>query len=139
MVVPCKVEDGHRVVCVVDLQAWEIVVYDPNAHWTPKGAHFILRQILPLRRLFPVICLQAGYFNRTGRSRWDLAPMKARRMDVNKVPKQIGPKSNGVFVLLMIRSLLRGLKSMKSVEADIRSHRQEIAYELFTNSLPEEC
>ena len=60
-------------------------------------------------------------------------------MDVNKVPKQIGPKSNGVFVLLMIRSLLRGLKSLKSVEADIRSHRQEIAYELFTNSLPEEC
>ena len=60
-------------------------------------------------------------------------------MNEKQVPKQLSPKSNGVFVLLMIRSLLRGLKSMESVETDIQSHRQAIVYEIFTNSLPEEC
>ncbi|KAK0608515.1 hypothetical protein LWI29_031819 [Acer saccharum] len=106
VVVPCKVEDGHRVVCVVDLLLWEI---------------------------------QASFFNRTGRRTYDSTPMKARRMNEKQVPKQLSPKSNGVFVLLMIRSLLRGLKCLKTTETDIQSHRQDIAYEIFTNSLPEEC
>ena len=137
--VPCKVEDGHRVVCVVDLQAWEIEIYDPKAHWKPNSSSSICQQILPLRRLFPVICLKAGYFNRTGRVKYDLATMKARRVEATRVPKQIGKQNNAVFVMLMICSILRGKKSMKFSEMDIRSHREAIAYELFTNSLSEEC
>ncbi|KAK0594795.1 hypothetical protein LWI29_000610 [Acer saccharum] len=121
VVVPCKVEDGHRVVCVVDLLLWEIQVYDPKAHWVPQGGTHICQQILPLRRLFPVICLQAGFFNRTGRRTYDSTPMKARRMDEKQVPRQISSKSNGVFVLLMIRSLLRGLKCVKTAERDIKA------------------
>lgn len=139
VVVPCKVEEGHRVVCVVDLQAWQILVYDPKAHWTHVPGSRICQQILPLRRLFPLICSQAGYFERTNRQKYDVATMKARRTDASKVPKQICGKSNGVLVLLMIRSLLRGLRSVKCVESDIQSHRYHIAYEIFTNSLPEEC
>ncbi|KAK0570915.1 hypothetical protein LWI29_008363 [Acer saccharum] len=139
VVVPCKVEDGHRVVCIVDLLLWEIQVYDPKAHWVPQGGTHICQQILPLRHLFPVICLQAGFFNRMGRRTYDSTPMKARRMNEKQVPTQISPKSKRVFVLLMIRSLLRGLKCVKTAERDIQSHRQDIAYEIFTNSLPEEC
>ncbi|KAK0589330.1 hypothetical protein LWI29_012758 [Acer saccharum] len=87
-------------------------------------------------RLFA--CRQV-FFNRTGRRTYDSTPMKAHRMNEKQVPTQISPKSNGVVVLLMIRSLLRGLKCVKTAERDIQSHRQDIAYEIFTNSLPEGC
>ncbi|KAK3210440.1 hypothetical protein Dsin_015146 [Dipteronia sinensis] len=63
VLVPCNLGDNHWVLCVVRLNDWVITIFDSNAHLQPNYPRYREHQVLPLRRLFPLICKASGYYD----------------------------------------------------------------------------
>ncbi|KAK3227206.1 hypothetical protein Dsin_007068 [Dipteronia sinensis] len=63
VLVSCNVGDSHWVLCVARLNDWVITIFDSVAHLQPNYPKYREQQVLPLRRLFPLICKASGYYD----------------------------------------------------------------------------
>ncbi|KAK3205623.1 hypothetical protein Dsin_019669 [Dipteronia sinensis] len=65
VLVHCNVGDSHWVLCVVRLNDWVITIFDSAANLQPNYPKYREQQVLPLRRLFPLIYKASGYYDIT--------------------------------------------------------------------------
>ena len=130
---------SHWVFCVVRLHNWEITIYDSNAHILPDNPQYREEQVLPLRRLFPLICNASGYYDVSKRKQQGLACMKAVRMGPHQFPCQDDGSSCGIFMLKGIEYVMMGKEPLFDFsQKDIPGFRKQFALDVFNNSLETE-
>ncbi|TXG51555.1 hypothetical protein EZV62_024079 [Acer yangbiense] len=140
VIVPCFVGGSHWVFSVVHLHNWNITIYDSNAHLLPNNPKHRQEQVLPLRRLFPLICKQSSYYDVSKRKKQGLTCMKAVRLAPYQFPCQVDGSSCGAFMLKGIESeaaftwyivddILKKLerKSIEDILERYRVHKDEDA------------
>ncbi|KAI9201061.1 hypothetical protein LWI28_017486 [Acer negundo] len=136
VIVPCNVESSHWVCCVVRLHEWEITIYDSNAPLLPDNPRYRQEQVLPLRRLFPLICNKSGYYDMSKCKNRGLAYMKAVRLPPYRFPCQVNGSSCGAFMLKGIKYIMMGKEpNFNFVQQDIPGFKKQFARDIFANSL----
>ncbi|KAK0606542.1 hypothetical protein LWI29_000361 [Acer saccharum] len=139
VIVPCFVGGSHWVFSVVHLGNWDITIYDSNAHLLPNNPKHRQEQVLPLRRLFPLICKKSGYFDDSKRKKQGLTCMKAVRLAHYQFPCQADGSSCGAFMLKGIEYVMMGKElSFDFVQKDIPAFRKQAARDIFANSIESE-
>ncbi|KAK0594877.1 hypothetical protein LWI29_001429 [Acer saccharum] len=139
VIVPCFVGGSHWVFSVVHLGNWNITIYDSNAHLLPNNPKHRQEQVLPLRRLFPLICKKYGYFDNSKRKKQGLTCMKAMRLAPYQFPCQADGSSCGAFMLKGIEYVMMGKElSFDFVQQDIPAFRKQAARDIFANSIESE-
>ncbi|TXG60511.1 hypothetical protein EZV62_015084 [Acer yangbiense] len=123
VIVPCFVGGSHWVFSVVHLHNWNITIYDSNAYLLPNNPKYRQEQVLPLRRLFPLICKKSGYYDDSKRKKQGLTCMKAVRLAPYQFPCQLwcfhakGNRAEEVFASLALPLInLVGLKTVEMAE-----------------------
>ncbi|KAI9165716.1 hypothetical protein LWI28_019315 [Acer negundo] len=90
-------------------------------------------QILPLRRLFRLICNKSSYYDVSKRN---LACMKAMRLAPCQFPCQVDGSSCGAFMLKGMEYVMMGKEpNFNFVQQDIPSFRKQFTRDIFANSL----
>ncbi|KAK2662725.1 hypothetical protein Ddye_001299 [Dipteronia dyeriana] len=108
ILVPCRVDNGHWVLGKVNLLTWVITIYDSVTYLKPTDDKFREEQVLPLWRLFPLICNQSGYYEVSKSApRKPLDCMKAVRLSLRQFPQQHDGTSCGIFMLQGIENIMR--------------------------------
>ncbi|KAI9190901.1 hypothetical protein LWI28_000482 [Acer negundo] len=133
VIVPYNVGSSH---CVIRLHEWEITIYDSNAHLLPDNPQYRQKQVLPLRRLFPLICNKSGYYDMSKRKNRGLACMKAMRLAPYQFPCQVEGSNCGAFMLKGIKYVIMGKEpNFNFVQHEIPGFRKQFARDIFANSL----
>ncbi|KAK0598280.1 hypothetical protein LWI29_033260 [Acer saccharum] len=136
VIVPCFVGGSHWVFSVVHLHNWNITIYDSNAHLQPNNPKHRQEQVLPLRRLFPLICKKSGYYDDSKRKKQGLTCMKAVRLAPYQFPCQVDGSSCGAFMLKGIEYVMMGKElNFDFVQQDIPAFRKQAARDIFANSI----
>ncbi|KAK2645688.1 hypothetical protein Ddye_020883 [Dipteronia dyeriana] len=140
ILVPCRVDIGHWVLCKVNLLTWVITIFDSTAYLKPTDGKFREEQVLPLRRLFPLICNQSGYYEVSKRApRRPLDCMKAIRLSPRQFPQQHDGTSCGIFMLQGIENIIRNKDQQWNWSKDtVPGLRKDMAFEIFGCSLEED-
>ncbi|KAK0594852.1 hypothetical protein LWI29_001261 [Acer saccharum] len=136
VIVPCFVGGSHWVFSVVHLHNWNITIYDSNAHLLPNNPKYRQEQVLPLHRLFPLICKKSGYYDDSKRKKQGLTCMKAVRLAPYQFPCQVDGSSCGAFMLKGIEYVMMGKEpNFDFVQQDILAFRKQAARDIFANSI----
>ncbi|KAK0574756.1 hypothetical protein LWI29_028540 [Acer saccharum] len=136
VIVPYFVGGSHWVFSVVHLHNWNITIYDSNAHLLPNNPKYKQEQVLPLRRLFPLICKKSGYYDDSKRKKQGLTCMKAVRLAPYQFPCQVDGSSCGAFMLKGIEYVMMGKEpNFDFVQQDILAFRKQAARDIFANSM----
>ncbi|KAK2637866.1 hypothetical protein Ddye_025661 [Dipteronia dyeriana] len=140
VLVPCRVDIGHWGLCKVNLLTWIIIIYDSAAYLKPTDAKFREEQVLPLRRLFPLICSQLSYYEISNRApRKPLYCMKAVRLFPCQFPQQDDETSCGIFMLQGIENIMRNKDQQWNWNKDtVPELRKDMAFKIFGCSIEED-
>ncbi|KAK3198058.1 hypothetical protein Dsin_021473 [Dipteronia sinensis] len=137
VLVPCNVGDNRWVLCVVRLNDWVITIFDSNAHLQPNYPRYREHQVLPLRRLFPLICKASGYYDVSKRRLQNMNCIKAVRLAPHLFPYQTDGDSCGVFMLKGLEYVMMNKDPNFDFNQDnIPAFRKQMARDIFANSLP---
>ncbi|KAK2640623.1 hypothetical protein Ddye_028418 [Dipteronia dyeriana] len=135
LLVPCDVGDpaGHWILCDVDLEKRSVCIYDPLYKTTNIQKR--VKQITPLLRLIPAILQASGYFDKRG-----IAPdgmmFVVEQSIPKKLPAQLDSDSCGVFTCRYADMLMRRKCFWGWGTKNIPSFREEMALEIYANSVP---
>ncbi|KAK3225124.1 hypothetical protein Dsin_004986 [Dipteronia sinensis] len=137
VLVPYNVGDSHWVLCVVRLNDWVITIFDSTAHLQPNYPKYREQQVLPLRRLFPLICKASGYYDVSKRWPQNMNCMKVVRLAPHLFPCQTDGDSCGVFMLKGLEYVMMNKDLNFDFNQDnIPAFRKQMARDIFANSLP---
>ena len=118
----------------IDLKDWTIYIFDSISYRAEDQGWRKERRIMPLRAILPLLIQKARYFQRAGiEPRMDI--FKAVLIPSEESTKQIDDNSCGVFCLLFLDSIIRGLLiSGRTTQAIVDKLRKDYAFEIFLNS-----
>ncbi|KAK2653689.1 hypothetical protein Ddye_013545 [Dipteronia dyeriana] len=124
---------GHWVLCKVNLLTWVITIYDSASYLKQTDGKFREEHVLPLRRLFPLICNQSGYYEVSNRApRKPLDRMKAVKLSPRQFPQQHDGTSCGIFILQGIENIMRNKDQQWNWNKDtVPGLRKDMAFEIF--------
>ncbi|KAK2637552.1 hypothetical protein Ddye_032344 [Dipteronia dyeriana] len=135
LLVPCAVDDpaGHWILCDVDLEKRSVCIYDPLYKTT--NIHKRVKQITPLLRLIPAILQASGYFDKRGIAPDEMMFVVEQSIP-KKLPAQLDSDSYGVFICRYADMLMRRKCFWGWGTKNIPSFREEMALEIYANSVP---
>ncbi|KAL3651603.1 hypothetical protein CASFOL_004605 [Castilleja foliolosa] len=126
VVLVCNVEQ-HWVVCLLRIDAWEIILFDS----LPSPDR--VRQLEPLSLLIPYVLAKARYFDaKSVVPRFDRMPVVPSRTDDELVQGDV--HSCGVFACMYIERMIARDFAQSSSISDVAEYRQKMALEIFAHS-----
>ncbi|KAK2641899.1 hypothetical protein Ddye_023662 [Dipteronia dyeriana] len=134
---PVECQKFPHKVAVLDIAFfWVITIYDSTVYKLLDNPKYKEQQVLPLRRLFPLICNASNYFVASKRKAQKLNCMKAVRLAPTLFPCQHDGNSCGVFMVKGIEYVMMNKNVNFNFNQDnIPEFRKQMARDIFANWL----
>ena len=124
------ISHGHWMTLKIDLKDWTIYIFDSISYRAADQWWRKERMIMPLRAILPYLKQKAGYIEQAGlQHRMDI--FKAVLVPSEQSTKQIDDNSCGVFCLLFLDSIIRGIPISSIIQSIVDKLRKDYALEIF--------